>query len=371
MRPRLVFALAATTAIFGLGAASAQASPVAETAAPAAAPAAVAGCFGTNAKLVPNCPNKILFGASSNDSVAKLPWTTDMLDAEKRYGRTLAIWRNYVASPSVPFDPNDPYLGSEARAASAAGKIVQTNWKPAPSWGKATGSDAKINADIDAAAKNIKSLGPHRVMVTIWHEPDNDVGGGTSCPIKAGNPTDNTPANYRAMWANVQKRFAAQGVTNVVWVTGYMGFPGYECLRNSMWPGDNAVDWVGFDRYWGKTGNTVDATIGQTYRWFMNNSAPGHNYASKPFGLMEFGMNNSALPLSAQGVAYQGYRDLSTALNQRTYPNLRAYVVWDSIGNGDCVRVDRAGCTTPDPVGQREFNLFANKWQLQTPAITN
>ena len=84
------------------------------------------------------------------------------------------------------------------------------NWKPNPDWSQATGANATVNQAIDQAAANIKAAGA-KIMLTLNHEPDNDIGGGTSCSYK-GTIAGNTPANYVAMWRHIHDRFAALGV---------------------------------------------------------------------------------------------------------------------------------------------------------------
>jgi hypothetical protein len=50
------------------------------------------------------------------------------------------------------------------------------NWKPASPW--ANGYNGDDNAGIDAIAASLKSVAPHKVMLVIWHEPENDVSPG-------------------------------------------------------------------------------------------------------------------------------------------------------------------------------------------------
>lgn len=316
---------------------------------------------GLDAKAVPTCAGQILFGAASGLAGTKMTYSQVMGNAADRYGRDVPVWRSYAPPGTLPMSPNDP-VGSGNIAHVRAGGIAQVNWKPDADWSKATGSNATVNAWIDRAADNIKAVAPGTVMLTLHHEPQNDVGGGTSCSHPGTNP-NMTPANYRAMWRNVYNRFQAKGVTNVLWLTGDMGFAGVRCLVPEMWPGDDIVDWVGFDKYWGAKGSaTVDAAIGEMYRWYQANSVPGRSYSSKPIALTEFGMNN---PNAAQSVAYQGYRDLAAAVQSGKYPGIKMMLVWDSNRNGDPVRTDLDGANVADPVEQAEFNELANLPQLK------
>ena len=51
------------------------------------------------------------------------------------------------------------------------------------------------------------------------------------------------------MWHNVRERFDAAGVTNVVWVMNYLGYPTSYCAAKDFWPGNDYVDWVMWDPY--------------------------------------------------------------------------------------------------------------------------
>ena len=109
-------------------------------------------------------------------------------------------------------------------------------------------------------AQRLKAYGKP-VMLGIDHEMD------------ISYPKHGSPADYRAMYRHIHDVFAAQGVTNVVWVwdvTGWLGSNRGDLVK-SFYPGDGLVDWIGYDPYnSGKCNGggwkTFEQTISTFYR---------------------------------------------------------------------------------------------------------
>ena len=163
-------------------------------------------------------------------------------------------------------------------------------------------------------AQRLKAYG-RTVMLGLDHEQD------------LTHAKHGTAAEYRAMYRHVREVFAAQGVTNVVWVwatSGYLG-DGTGAHVKSFYPGDDLVDWIGYDPYnfnschkgpW----KTFEKTISRFYTWSAQNGL-----GNKPLLLQEYGLradpNDSAK-------SQQWYRDIPSVLPR--YPRLKALVRWDS-----------------------------------------
>ncbi|MBV9293315.1 MAG: hypothetical protein JO222_12760, partial [Frankiales bacterium] len=221
------------------------------------------------------------------------------------------------------------------------------NWKPASTWSDATGGNATINSQIDAMANSFKRLGSTKIFLTIFHEPENDVTSGASgCTTYKG--TSGTPADYRAMWRNVHDRFAALGVTNVVWVMNYMGWKSWNCMVDDLWPGNDLVDWIMWDPY-GDNNNDFAASVSPFYNFLSANSDADHDYLSKPWGLGEFG--TIATSPATQHAYYGG---IKSALDSGTFPRLKLLSVFDALGtNGDDrIRYDESGNLDQTEVSQ-------------------
>jgi hypothetical protein len=246
---------------------------------------------------------------------------------------------------------------AEKEYATRASTILLIDWKPSKdSWAAAGGSHAPTNAVIDSMAVSIKSVAPRKIMVALWHEPENDVSSGTRCDISATPETPaGSPADYRRMWANVQQRFAAQGTTNVVWVMNYMGYKPWDCLVPELWPGNSRVDWLMMDPY-GTEGNPlIDGSVGRFYRFLERSSDATHNYRSKPWGLGEFSIHGAT---RAQAYAY--WDSARAALDTGAYPRLKAYIVFDSDSGHQDNRAAYDINGAFDRVEQAHYNAFAH-----------
>jgi hypothetical protein len=172
-------------------------------------------------------------------------------------------------------------------------------------------------------AQRLKAYGKP-VMLGLDHEMD------------ISYPKHGSPAEYRAMYRHIRDVFAAQGVSNVVWVWAVTGWLGSNRggLVKSFYPGDDLVDWVGYDPYnsgrcKGGGWKTFEQTISTFYRWTESNGL-----GSKPLLLQEYGLTPDPADTAA---SQQWYRDIPSVLQR--YPRLKALVRWDS--DTDCtLRID-------------------------------
>jgi hypothetical protein len=128
------------------------------------------------------------------------------------------------------------------------------------------------------------------------------------------------------MWANVESRFAALGVTNVVWTMNYMGFGNWNCMIDDLWPGNSLVDWVLFDPYVVNRG-TFSSSVSPFYNELTTLSDATHDYLSKPWGLGEFG-DGAASDASQEGF----YSAVAHSLDTAEFPKLKLLTFFDAIG---------------------------------------
>jgi hypothetical protein len=313
--------------------------------------------------LQPTCPGRALFGGWSK-GYATGSFRSVVEAADQRYGRPMDVVHMYHAPANSPVPFGDDKFGqAEKHFTVNEGRIVLANFKPGGNDFGATASGAN-DATIRAAARNIKAVGPHKVMVALQHEPENDISGGTSCPVKAGNPDGNTPQAYRAMWRRTRALFDEEGATNVVWVMNYMSLAKWDCLIDELWPGDDLVDWVAYDPY-SLDGGTAEIT--RFADLLAAQSDANHNYADKPLMLAEYGVHirpdttDDARRESARATARSYYNNVAALLDAQTVKNLKALVVFDSKTGANAVNfgvgVDAWGAE--DPQEQAAFNRLA------------
>jgi hypothetical protein len=303
-----------------------------------------------------------LVGAAANGNPGAPPDKISQFDyVEQLVGQPLDVFRDYDPVGTVPLNSNEIYFAQH-------GKYLDVNWKPAAHWNEAGGGNATVNAEIDQAATSVRSVAPSTVFLTVWSEPENDVSGGTSCPTNP-NASAGTPAQYRAMWANVEQRFAAAGVTNVVWAMDYAAPSNgtWDCLIQSLWPGNSLVDWVLYDPYDRASSDTWASTVGRFYGVLTSKTTATTNFASKPWGLGEFGTCGNTDDTASANF----YRQGTAAVEANTYPDLKMYGVFDDVygpqsGLSCLTNYDAAG--QPDPNKQAAFNGLVSAIRASPPS---
>jgi hypothetical protein len=281
---------------------------------------------------------------------------------ERLVGQRLDIFRDYHSAPGSNALGDLPLNSNEMQLARRPGTYVDVNWKPAPTFAQADGGDPVVNREIDQAAASIKSIAPHKIFMSIWSEPQNDVTSdpGGNCHLSP-NAAGGTPAQYIAMWRNVESRFRAAGVTNVVWAMDYQA-PAtglYDCLVPLLWPGNSLVDWVIYDTYSRNGQATWANTVGRFYRVLSSDSSPSVNFDAKPWGLGEFSTCSNA----STSAANDFYLQAKSAFQANTYPRLKMYLVYADSGGPKA----GPGCLSnynnygqQDSVKQANFNQFAH-----------
>lgn len=270
---------------------------------------------------------------------------------EKRIGRPLDIAHTFAAVGQVPLSKDD-----EVAMAQRKDTWLFQNWKPTDKWAKAGGGDAEVDSHIDAAAESIKKIAPKQIFLTIHHEAENDVSSDPDCEVNSDGSAG-TAAEYVQMWHNVQDRFAAKGVDNVVWVIDYMNYAKWDCLVPKLYPGDDAIDWIMFNAY--GRGATPDfaANVDRFYSYLTELSGDGQNLLAKPWGIVEWGIREST-----QEQAGSYYAQAAKTLDEERFPNLKAYMIFDSPGTHDetGLRVGYDDKGKLDPAEQQAYTDFAN-----------
>lgn len=270
---------------------------------------------------------------------------------ESQIGHPLDIFHDYHTVGSLPLDASDIYYINRTST------YAYIDWKPTVKWADADGRNVSVNAAIKLAADTVKAAAPHKIFLSVWHEPELDVSGGTTCATTSQTGAG-TPAQYRAMWQNVRSIFDAAGVTNVVWVMNYTGDQKWDCLIPQLWPGNNLVDWVTFDVYGTDQTPTWSSSVGRIYNVLTTDSSAVTDFAAKPWGAAEFG----TCQMTNLEAANSYYASAKAAVDTNTYPRIKMYLVYDDTQNhaGSGCLTDRTPGGAYDGTKQAAFKQFAD-----------
>lgn len=218
--------------------------------------------------------------------------------------------------------------------------ILLINWKPSTTYTWRQIADGAADANIENVAEGIKAY-PYKFFLTVWHEPENDLGGPGS---------GQTTADYVAMYRYVVNKLRSLGVTNVVYVWNMMGSSNHSHLYDELYPGHDVVDWIAWDPYGQEKVTDMGLLVNRPvparnwpgfYQW-ATAKAPG-----KPLMLAEWGFDHVT---STHGPAAlrSGAEILSTQ-----YPQLKALVYWNQN------RIFQVRLDEPTPYGRDYGEAYA------------
>ena len=263
---------------------------------------------------VPTCG--IWLGAACSNGT-----TAAFSNHETRIGRQLDVLRIYHTPGSwTKLTTTESNYISE-------GRRLLLSFKPNSQWsnavGVANGGSATVDSQMTSLAKSIAGAKPHKIMLCVWHEPENDVTGSVS-GAHAGTTTQ-----YVEMWHNVRSIFDANGATNVIWCWIAEDYPPLRYLTGSLWPGNSYVDWLMWDEYEDASDTSFTNVLQNGYTWMTTNSTSTNNYLGKPWGIAEWGVGiNSYLPTVAAQT--NGINGLNAAVNKyHEFPKLNLLEYFD------------------------------------------
>jgi hypothetical protein len=287
---------------------------------PAPAPTGQPGCS-VSALLVPSCG--AWFGVAPSALDFSRTRTQQLATFEDKAGRKMDVMHLYHT--------NDQLFPTAAEVAIARepgrNRLLFINWKPSTSksWAQVAKGDATVDAQIDKLSAYIKSTFPQRFFLSIFHEPENDV-----------NPAAGsgwTATDYRNMYRHVALRLKRNGTNNAILTMVYMGFAkwGAEPWFNDLYPGDDVVDWLGYDPY--ASANTsssdfatmVDKTYSTYSGWPGFYSWAQQRVPGKPMLLAEWGVAESTSNLGGKAAFFRG-----VVADAKTYPRIKATLYFDS-----------------------------------------
>lgn len=288
-----------------------------------------------SAKLVPSCGALWGFYTSGNG---------DVRPAEATLGRKFDIvhayhdFSNQGNSGVFPTALEKTYMDGS--------RIVFFNWEsrlfgqrnasmPAPGAPNSVYTYRQITSGqldgyIDTVANRLKATGKP-VFLSYNHEVDDAKGLGSGSNVN--HQAAGTAEEYVAAWRRIVDRFRAAGATNVVYVWVVTGYQSDNTVYQRLYPGDNYVDWIGYDPYnfyscGGRTNwKDVPATFGPFYSR-LDQGLLGPIAADKPRMLAEFGSHDDLANPKRNG---DWYASIPGYLETR-FPKIKALVSFNATG---------------------------------------
>ena len=282
------------------------------------------GCR-TGSKLVPTCG--ILWGVAPG-AHTESRGAAALAAFERKTGRTQAIYHAYHGGIRQLF-PTPQELAIARQP--GRNRILFLNWKPeSASWAAIARGDKRTDAYLDRLAVHIKRNFREQFFFAVHHEGENDV--------RARRGSGYTAGDYSAMFRHVVKRLRARGVDNMVTVLVHMAYVRHatQSWFKDMYPGDDVVDWIGFDTYAYSDPGYGHGDFSQIFnrRIEGKQSWPGFytwaltRHPGKPLMIAEWGVWSSK-----RNTAYKVdfYRRLGSEI--RRFPKIRAMVQFETPHN--------------------------------------
>jgi hypothetical protein len=243
---------------------------------------------------------------------------------EKRIGRRLDIVYTYHDMSEVSGSRLEGQLLTPQEQRVGRDRMLLLSWE-SKVWGGTPAQQprwrdiaaGKYDADvIDVQARRVREYGEReggrKVFLSFDLEMDTRV------------PASGTAEEYVAAYRHIRDRFRRLGVDNVLWTWITTGYPGHRDLIEQLYPGDDQVDWIGYNQYnYYKCHNAPWMSFEQTqesvHRWIRTRLS--HR---KPLMLSEFGSANDT---SRPGRQADWYRDVPEVL--RTLDGVKAALQWN------------------------------------------
>ncbi|MEV6637564.1 glycosyl hydrolase [Actinoplanes sp. NPDC051470] len=288
----------------------------------------------TGEKLVPTCG--ILWGVAPG-AFTDQPGAVALAAFERKTERHQDIYHAYHRGERQLFPTREEIGIARERGRK---RLLFLNWKPAgASWAEIAEGDKATDAFLDRLAVHIRKNFPEQFFFTVHHEAEDNV------REKAGSGY--TAEDYSKMYRHVVKRLRAHGVDNLVTVLVHMAYVPHttQSWFERMYPGDDVVDWIGFDTYaYSDPGyGHGDLTELLNRKMTSKPSWPGFydwavtRHRSKPLMVAEWGVWSST---KNPGHKADFYREMARQIPHFT--NIRAMVHFDTPHNqkGQDSRVD-------------------------------
>jgi hypothetical protein len=281
----------------------------------------------TGHKLVPSCG--VLWG------VAPGAFTDDrgrvaLADFERKTDRHQDVYHAYHKGERQLF-PTKAEVGIAREPGRE--RILFLNWKPAgASWAEIAKGDRATDAFLDRLARHITTEYPEQFFFTVHHEAEDNV--------REKKGSGYTAADYANMYRHVVQRLRGHGVDNLVTVLVHMAYVPHTTKSwfDRMYPGDDVVDWIGFDTYaysdpgygHGDFAELLNRQSSARPTWPGFYNWAKHKHPGKPLMVAEWGVWSSK---KNPGHKAEFYREVGRQIGN--FPKIRALLHFDTPHNQD------------------------------------
>ncbi|GGK14576.1 hypothetical protein GCM10010124_03900 [Pilimelia terevasa] len=270
-------------------------------------------------RLVPTCG--VLWGVAPG-ALTAARGATALASFERATGRTQAIYHAYHRGQGALFP-----TPAERRLATEPGRprVLFLNWKPTgATW--AAIADGARDPYLDRLAAHLRRTHRAPFFFTVHHEPEDDV--------RPRRGSGHTAADYAAMYRHVVRRLRSRGVANLVSVVVHLAYPKLTSQPwfDDLYPGDDVVDWVGFDTYaYGEPGYghgdfaELVNRRSRRYAWPGFYTWAAGRHPRKPLMVAEWGVWHAE-----RNAAHHERFFRSVASQLPRFPRIRAMVYFDT-----------------------------------------
>ncbi|WP_344172260.1 glycosyl hydrolase [Pilimelia columellifera] len=269
-------------------------------------------------KLVPSCG--VLWGVAPGAHTPERG-PAALAAFERRTGRVQDLYHGYHRGQHEMFP-------TPAELAIARGpRVLFLNWKPTgASWARIARGHRPTDDYLDRLSRHLRAHHRAQMFFTVHHEPEDDV--------RPRRGSGYTARDYAAMYRHVINRLRARGVDNLVTVLVHMAYPRLTSMHwfGDLYPGDDVVDWIGFDAYaystpgygYGDFAELVNRRSTRTgwpgfYTW------ASIRHPEKPLMVAEWGVWHSKANASHQAALFR-----SVAAQISRFPKIKALVYFDT-----------------------------------------
>lgn len=274
---------------------------------------------------------------------------------EERVGRTLDIVYTYHDMSLPEGARREGQLLSREEQRVGEDRMLLLSWESKwwggteaqqPTWKEIAAGELDETV-IDVQARRIKEYGERtgkKVFLSFDLEMDTRT------------PDNGTPAEYVRAHRHIHDRFERLGVDNVVWTWIVTGYLNHADLLERMYPGDEYVDWVGYNQYnyyrchrtgWLSFAQTQTAT----HEWIRENIS-----GDKPLMLSEFG---TAVDSARPDRQAEWYADVPRVLKR--LEGVKAALQWNHRDPGPHCDLALAGDAAWRSLGEAVADPYLNQ----------